>query len=69
MACGEMVEKMKTKLVTYSELEWAMDFAGNEGLLDQRQKKVLAIYRGFHSANKHKMEPIPVCKIPSELKP
>ena len=54
---------------TYSELEWAMDFAGNEDLLDQRQKKVLAIYRGFHSANKHKMEPIPVCKIPPELKP
>ena len=54
---------------TYAELEWAMDFVGNEDVLDQRQKKVLAIYRRFHRANKHKMEPIPVCKIPNELKP
>ena len=53
---------------TYSELEWAMDFDGNEASLDQRQKKVLSIYRGFNSANRHKMEPIPVCQISEDLK-
>jgi NAD+ synthase len=53
---------------TYVELEWAMDFDGNEVDLDQRQKEVLSIYRGFNSANKHKMEPIPVCLISDDLK-
>ena len=53
---------------TYAELEWAMDFDGNEAGLDQRQKEILSIYRGFNSANKHKMEPIPVCQIPADLK-
>lgn len=53
---------------TYAELEWAMDFVGNEADLDQRQMKVLSIYRGFNSANKHKMEPIPVCQISEDLK-
>lgn len=53
---------------TYAELEWAMDFVGNEADLDQRQMKVLSIYRGFNSVNKHKMEPIPVCQISEDLK-
>jgi NAD+ synthase len=53
---------------SYAELEWAMDFVGNESDLNQRQRKVLSIYRGFNSANKHKMEPIPVCKISEDLK-
>lgn len=53
---------------TYAELEWAMDFVGNDADLDQRQRKVLSIYRGFNSANKHKMEPIPVCQISEDLK-
>ncbi len=52
---------------TYAELEWAMQFedsTGDEAQLHERQKQVLAIYRKFHQANKHKMEPIPVAKIP-----
>ena len=53
---------------TYPELEWAMTFEGNERNLSNRQKKVLTIYRNFHQANQHKMIPIPVCKIPKELK-
>ena len=53
---------------TYAELEWAMDFVGNDADLDQRQKKVLSIYRDLNSANKHKMEPIPVCLISEDLK-
>lgn len=56
---------------TYPELEWAMhmkdtgksahDFIG-------REKEVFRIYERFHSANQHKMIPIPVCTIPSDLK-
>lgn len=53
---------------SYPELEWAMDYQGDSSELSVREKEVLRIYHGFHAANKHKMEPIPVCLIPSELK-
>lgn len=53
---------------SYPELEWAMAFKGDEHKLDPRQKEVLVIYKKLHAANKHKMEPIPVCLIPSEFK-
>lgn len=53
---------------SYPELEWAMDFEGDESKLNSRQIEVLNIYRAFHRANRHKMIPIPVCEIPSELK-
>lgn len=53
---------------TYPELEWAMDFSGDETLISERQKTVLAIYRRLHAANQHKMIPIPVCVIPEFLK-
>lgn len=53
---------------TYEELEWAMSFTGDASSLTERQKEVLAIYAKFHNANKHKMEPIPVCLIPKSLK-
>ncbi len=53
---------------TYPELEWAMEFGGDESELDQRQKEVLTIYRKLNRANQHKMVPIPVCEIPKELK-
>jgi NAD+ synthase len=49
---------------TYPELEWAMDFNGDELLLTDRQKEVLSIFRKFNKQNKHKMDPIPVCIIP-----
>jgi NAD+ synthase len=29
---------------------------------------VLAIFRQFHKANRHKMDPIPVCRIPDHLR-
>lgn len=64
---------------SYPELEWAMDYVekwtkesglkwqkGQEqelSLMD-RQKEVLAIYWRMHSANQHKMQPIPVCILP-----
>jgi NAD+ synthase len=54
---------------TYSELEWAMEHldAPQKGSLSSRQKQVVAIYKKFHVANKHKMDPIPVCRIPEGL--
>ena len=53
---------------SYDELEWAMEFNGNEDLLSNRKKEVLTIYRHRNQANQHKMLAIPVCKIPSNLK-
>ncbi len=53
---------------TYPELEWAMDFKGDESALSDREKEILTIYRAFNTANKHKMLPIPVCKVPEEFK-
>ena len=52
---------------TYEELEWAMTFKGNNKKLTIREKEVLNIYHSFHKLNKHKMIPIPVCKIPKNL--
>ncbi|NBR14450.1 MAG: NAD(+) synthase, partial [Crocinitomicaceae bacterium] len=53
---------------TYPELEWAMDFRGEESQLSARETEVLKIYRSYNTANRHKMEPIPVCKLTEELK-
>jgi NAD+ synthase len=55
---------------TYDELEWAMSAAENN--LDAknftaREKHVMEIYLTRNRANKHKMELIPVCRIPKEL--
>ena len=53
---------------SYPELEWAMEFEGNEGSLTAREKEVLSIYRSRNKQNRHKMIPIPVCHIPQEIK-
>ncbi|MFT7343673.1 MAG: NAD+ synthase [Lentimonas sp.] len=53
---------------SYPELEWAMEFNGDISSLNDRQKEILTIYKRYNSANKHKMEPIPVCTIPKDLK-
>ena len=55
---------------SYPELEWAMaqseagrraeEFAG-------REHEVFEIYQRLHRATLHKIQPIPVCKIPGEL--
>ncbi len=55
----------------YDELEWAMhQLKANKKLTDfsGREKEVLQIYSKLNSANKHKMEPIPVCLIPNSIK-
>src|SRR5690606_17491912 len=56
---------------SYDELEWAMtsvsegkkasDFTG-------REREVFEIYTRLNRANRHKMEPIPVCIIPAKYK-
>lgn len=56
---------------TYDELEWAMNFIAapkDFTSLNERQKTVLDIYTRMNKANQHKMNPIPVCLIPTELK-
>lgn len=55
---------------SYPELEWAMkmddegkkanDFSG-------REQEVFKIYKQYNTANKHKMNPIPICEIPINL--
>lgn len=56
---------------SYDELEWAMLEAENgatgEGFKG-RHKEVFNIYTRLNKANQHKMNPIPVCKIPDNLK-
>ena len=43
-------------------------FREEEAGLPWRQQEVLATYRRFHRANKHKMEPIPVCEVPDDVR-
>ena len=52
----------------YPELEWAMNFNGEESELNKREKEVLEIYTKLNRKNQHKMREIPICKIPTILK-
>src|SRR5690606_17010162 len=56
---------------SYDELEWAMKMAENNKSTNNfsgRHKEVFEIYTRLNQINQHKMNPIPVCKIPEELK-
>lgn len=56
---------------SYPELEWAMIEAENGKTAEDfegRKLEVFKIYKNRHSANLHKMNPIPVCNIPVSLK-
>lgn len=53
---------------TYPELEWAMDYQGTDEGLTTRQLEVIRIYRRLNKINQHKMNPIPVCIIPNQLR-
>jgi len=55
---------------SYPELEWAIEYISKKEnySLNDRQKQVMEIYVGRHNANKHKMDPIPVCIVPREFK-
>ena len=53
---------------SYPELEWAMNYIEDKSSieLNDRQTKVMSIYKRLNRANQHKMVPIPVCDIPDE---
>lgn len=56
---------------TYDELEWAMKEEEKGKTADDffgRQEEVFKIYKSRNNANKHKMNPIPICEIPLDLK-
>jgi NAD+ synthase len=55
---------------TYEQLEWAMtQQQGGKSLADfvGENARVFEVFLSHHTANKHKMEPIPVCNIPDRL--
>ncbi|WP_339612041.1 NAD(+) synthase [uncultured Planktosalinus sp.] len=56
---------------SYDELEWAMKMDQEGGDIvnfSDREKVVFSIYKKLNSTNQHKMNPIPICKIPIKLK-
>jgi NAD+ synthase len=53
---------------SYPELEWAMNYIDNKEKLTKREREVLAIYQKLNKQNQHKMQPIPVCTIPEDLR-
>ena len=55
---------------SYDELEWAMKNTERQSpkKYTTRQVEVLEIFKRLHSANKHKMVEIPICKIPNSIK-
>lgn len=55
---------------SYDELEWAMtqaELGKVSGDFVGREREVFSIYSSRNRANRHKMEPIPVCKLPVHL--
>jgi len=55
----------------YDELEWAMlqqEGGKNSDDFTGRQKEVLEIFNRLNTVNQHKMQAIPVCEIPLNLK-
>jgi NAD+ synthase len=53
---------------TYPELEWAMSYVKGKESLTRREREVLDIYLKLNKQNQHKMQPIPVCAIPQDLR-
>ena len=56
---------------SYEELEWAMKQTHNVKKIDSfstKERQILTTFYKHNNANKHKMNPIPVCNIPLELK-
>jgi NAD+ synthase len=56
---------------SYDELEWAMKMQENKKTVENfsgREKDVFNIYTRLNRINQHKMQPIPVCEIPKNLK-
>ena len=55
----------------YNELEWAMNQVENGKTIENfsgRKAEVFKIYKRLNTINQHKMNPIPICQIPKNLK-
>ena len=55
----------------YDELEWAMNQIENGKTPEDfsgREAEVFKIYKRLNTINQHKMNPIPICSIPKDLK-
>ena len=57
---------------SYDALEWAMQYSmisdHDDSNLSTEQQQTLHLYRRLQAANQHKMQPIPVCVIPDDLR-
>ena len=55
---------------SYEEIEFVMKTIEmkSKETLTSRQEEVLKLYKNLNSQNKHKMNPVPVCKVPKYLK-
>lgn len=56
---------------TYPELEWAMKMKENgksPGDFEGRERTVFELFIKLNKSNQHKMQPIPICEIPKNLK-
>ena len=56
---------------TYKELEWAMEQKDNNKKssdFENREREVFDILLKFNNQNSHKMNPIPIFKVPKDLK-
>lgn len=56
---------------SYDELEWAMlqdEDNKTSAAFEGREKEVFDIYKRLNTINQHKMNPIPICEIPNDLK-
>ena len=56
--------------INYNQIEWAMNKIQNKDDLKKiaaEEIDVIEIYLKYNRKNKHKMKPIPVCKIPKKL--
>ncbi|MFK5957996.1 MAG: NAD(+) synthase [Lutibacter sp.] len=56
---------------SYDELEWAMkqdELGKTISNFEGKELEIFTIYKQRNNANKHKMNPIPVCEIPSKFK-
>lgn len=56
---------------SYPELEWAMQMKDEGKTADDfsgREKEVFNIFMSYYTRNQHKMNPIPVCEIPKNLR-
>jgi len=58
---GANYDELEAAMIAYNNGKTSADFTG-------RELEVFTIYSRLHAINQHKMQPIPVCKIPKEYK-